>query len=37
MHKTENKSLCRDEISYVSDTWYMGRIYYSILKRYNET
>ena len=27
MHKTENKSLQRDEMSYGSDTWYMGRIY----------
>ena len=29
MHKTENKSLWRDEMSYGSDTWYtdMGRIY----------
>ena len=23
MHKTENKSLWRDEMSYGSDTWYM--------------
>ena len=27
MHKTENKSLWRDEMSYGGDTWYMGRIY----------
>ena len=27
MYKTENKSLWRDEMSYGSDTWYMGRIY----------
>ena len=27
MHKTENKILWRDELSYGSDTWYMGRIY----------
>ena len=27
MHKTENKSLWRDEMSYGSDTCYMGRIY----------
>ena len=30
MHKTENKSLWKDEVSYGhdgSDTWYMGRIY----------
>ena len=27
MHKTESKSLWRDEMSYGSDTWYMGRIY----------
>ena len=26
MHKTENKSLWRDEMSYGSDIWYMGRI-----------
>ena len=25
MHKTENKSLWKDEMSYFSDTWYMGR------------
>ena len=25
MHETENKSLWNDEISYGSDTWYMGR------------
>ena len=27
MHKTENKSLWRDEMSYGIETWYMGRIY----------
>ena len=27
MHKTENKSLWTDEMSYGSDTWYMGRTY----------
>ena len=27
MHKTENKSLWRDEMNYSSDTWFMGRIY----------
>ena len=27
MHKTENKSLRRDEMSYGSDTWYTGRTY----------
>ena len=27
MHKTENKSLWKDEMSYGSDTWYMGRTY----------
>ena len=27
MHKTENKNLWRDEMSYGGDTWYMGRIY----------
>ena len=27
MHKTENKSLWRDEMSYGSDIWYMGRIH----------
>ena len=27
MHKTENKSLRRDEMSYGSGAWYMGSIY----------
>ena len=27
MHKTENKSLWIDEMSYGSDTWYISRIY----------
>ena len=27
MYKTENKSLWRDEMSYGSNTWYMGTIY----------
>ena len=27
MHKTENKSLWRDEMSYGGETSYMGRIY----------
>ena len=27
MHRTENKSLWKEEISYGGDTWYMGRIY----------
>ena len=27
MHKPENKSLWKEEISYGGDTWYMGRIY----------
>ena len=27
MHKTENKSLWKEEMSYGSDTCYMGRIY----------
>ena len=27
MHKTENKSLWKDEMTYGSDTWYMGRTY----------
>ena len=27
MQKTENLSLLRVEMSYGSDTWYMGRIY----------
>ena len=27
MHKIENKSLWRDEMSYGSDAWYMERIY----------
>ena len=27
MHKTENKSLWRDEMSYGGETWYMSRIY----------
>ena len=34
MHKTENESLWKDEMSYGSDTWYMGRIYYEELKNY---
>ena len=32
MHKTENKSLWRDEMSYGSNTWYMG--IYEELKNY---
>ena len=35
MHKTENKSLWKDELSYGSDTdstWYMGRIYEELRK-----
>ena len=27
MHKTENKSLWKEEMSYGGDTWYMGRIF----------
>ena len=27
MHKIENKSLCKEEMSYGGETWYMGRIY----------
>ena len=27
MHKTENKSLWKEEMSYGGDTWYGGRIY----------
>ena len=27
MHKKENKSLWKDEMSYGNDTLYMGRIY----------
>ena len=27
MYKTENKRLLRDEMTYGSDTWYMGRRY----------
>ena len=27
MHKIENKSLCREEMSYGGDTRYMGSIY----------
>ena len=27
MHKTENKSLWKEEMSYGGDTWCMGRIY----------
>ena len=27
MHKIENKSLWKEEMSYGGDTWYMGRIY----------
>ena len=32
MHKTENKSLWKEEISYGGDTWYMGRIYEELKK-----
>ena len=32
MHKTENKSLWRDEMNYGSDTWYMGRTYGELKK-----
>ena len=32
MHKTENKSLWKDEMSYGSDAWYMGRIYEELKK-----
>ena len=27
IYKTENKSLWKDEMSYGSDTWYMGTTY----------
>ena len=27
MHKIENKSLWKEEMSYGGDAWYMGRIY----------
>ena len=27
MHKIENKSLGKEEMSYGGDTWYMGRIF----------
>ena len=27
MHKMENKSLWKDEVSYGDDTWYMGRTF----------
>ena len=27
MHKIENKSLWKEEMSYGNDTWYMGRIF----------
>ena len=27
MHKTENKSLLKEEMGYDGETWYMGRIY----------
>ena len=27
MHKIENKSLWKEELSYGGDTWYMGRIF----------
>ena len=36
MHKTENKSLWRDEMSYGNDTWYMGRIYEELKMNSNE-
>ena len=29
MHKIENKSLWKEEVSYGGETWYMGRIYKS--------
>ena len=27
MHKTENKSFWKEEMSYGGDTWYIGRTY----------
>ena len=27
MHKTDNKALWKEEMSYGGETWYMGRIY----------
>ena len=27
MHKIENKSLWKEEMSYGGETWYMGRVY----------
>ena len=32
MHKTENKSLWKKEMSYGGDTWYVGRIYEELKK-----
>ena len=32
MHKIENKSLWKEEMSYDGDIWYMGRIVYEELK-----
>ena len=32
MHKIENKSLWKEEMSYGGDTWYMGRISDPILQ-----
>ena len=32
MHKTENKSLWKEEMSYGGETWYLGRIYEELKK-----
>ena len=32
MHKTENKSLWKEEMSYGGDTWCMGRIFEELKK-----
>ena len=32
MHKIENKSLWKEEISYGGDTWYMGRAFEELKK-----
>ena len=32
MHKIENKSLWKEEMSYGDNTWYMGRIFEELKK-----
>ena len=33
MHKIENKSLWKEEMSYGGETWYMDRIYETLAKK----